>query len=212
MQLRTYIFLDSYQPQLASYTAATIGGYLTIPGEASIWIEVAPGMAINRVTDIAQKSSEVRPGVIVVERAFGVLEVHALAQDIVLEAGRQILQYLNYKEQDRLTPKIFSSEIITDMDPYQCMLINRGRKGNLLLPGQALYILEVHPAAYAVYAANEAEKASPIFLIDIEPIGAFGRLYLSGSESAIHEAAKAAELALASVQGVPNTEALSRNA
>lgn len=210
MQLRSYIFLDSYQPQLCSYTAATSGGYLPIPGEASLWVEIAPGMAINRVTDIAQKSSAVRPGVQVVERAYGVLEVHASAQDVVLEAGEQILRYLGYKQEDRLQPKIFSSEIITNIDPYQCMLINRSRKGNMLLPGQTLYILEVHPSVYSVYAANQAEKASPISLIEIEPIGAYGRLYLGGYESAIHEAVKAIEQALASISGIPNKEQLSR--
>ncbi len=210
MQLRTYIFLDSYQPQFASYTASTSRGYLPIPGEASLWIELAPGMAVNRITDVAQKSSAVRPGVQVVERAYGVLEVHAAQQDVVLEAGEQMLQYLQCKEQDRLQPKIFTSEVITDMDPYQCMLINRSRKGNMLLPGQTLYILEVHPSVYSVYAANEAEKASPISLIDIEPIGAFGRLYLGGTESAITEAVKAVTAALDSITGMPNKEQLSR--
>lgn len=193
LQLRTYIFLDSLQPQLASYTAATTRGYLPIPGEASLWLEVAPGMIINRITDIAQKSSEVRPGVQVVERAFGVLEVHAEQQDVVQEAGRQILSYVGMKEEDRLTPKIISSEIITGIDPYQCMLINRSRKGSLLIPGQSLFILEVHPSVYAVHAANEAEKAASINLIDVRPIGAFGRLYLGGSESEIAAAAQAAK-------------------
>lgn len=205
VQLRTYVFLDEYQPQLASYTAATVGGYLPIPREASLWVEVAPGMAINRITDIAQKSTDVKPALQVVERAFGVLEVHGAKQDDVQEAGRQILQFIGRKEEDRLTPRVVSSEIITGMDPYQCMIINRSRKGNLLLPGQTLFILEVQPAAYAIYAANEAEKASPIALIDIQPIGAFGRLYLGGSESAIQEASKAALAALSSVKGAPNT-------
>ena len=204
LQLRTYIFLDSLQPQLASYTAATSRGYLPIPGEASLWLEIAPGMIINRITDIAQKNTSVKPGVQVVERAFGVLEVHAAAQDEVLEAGRQVLAHTGLNEKDRLRPRIVSSEIITAIDPYQCMLINRSRKGNLLLPGQSLYILEVHPAAYAVYAANEAEKTAPIFLIDIQAIGAFGRLYLGGTESAINEAFKAAEQALMTVTGVAN--------
>lgn len=200
-QIRGYIFLDSLQPQLASYTAATTKGYLPIPGEASLWIEVEPGMVINRVTDIAQKSESVKPGVQVVERAFGVLEIHAGAQDKVLEAGNQVLRYMGLKETDRLAPKILTSEIITNIDPYQSMLINRMRKGNMLLPGQTLYILEVYPSIYTVFAANEAEKASPISLIEVQPIGAFGRLYLGGTESAITEAAKAAENALKAVKG-----------
>ena len=202
VQLRGYIFLNSLQPQLASYTAATTRGYLPIAGEASLWIEVDPGMAINRVTDIAQKSNAVKPGLQVIERAFGVLEIHAPAQDVVMDAGDQILRHLGLKETDRQAPKVMTSEIITNIDPYQSMLINRMRKGNLLLEGQTLYILEVYPAIYTVFAANEAEKASPISLIDVQPIGAFGRLYLGGTESAIAEAAKAAEGSLQTVKGV----------
>ena len=202
IQLRTYVFLDSLQPQLASYTATTTKGYLPIPEEASLWIEIAPGIAINKVTDIAQKSTNVKPGVQVVERSFGVLEVHAPRHDEVMEAGQQILSYLNLKETDRLVPKIQTSEVITNIDPYQCMIINRSRKGNLLLPGQSLYILEVQPSVYSVFAANEAEKASSISLVDIRPIGAFGRLYLAGTESEIQEAVRAAENALKSITGV----------
>ncbi len=205
IQLRTYIFLDDYQPQLASYTAATVKGYLPIPHEAALWVEVAPGMAINRITDIAQKGADVKPALQVVERAFGVLEVHGAKQDEVQSAGEQILRFIEKKEEDRVMPKVVSSEIITGIDPYQCMIINRFRKGALLIPGQTLFILEVQPAVYSVYAANEAEKASPISLIDIQPIGAFGRLYLGGTESAIHEASKAALSALSSIKGVPNT-------
>lgn len=201
IQLRTYIFLDSIQPQLASYTATTTRGYLPIPYEASLWVEISPGIDINRVTDVAQKNTAVKPGVQVVERKFGVLEVHAQQHDEVMEAGSQILNHLGLKEEDRLIPKVMTSEIITDIDPYQSMLINRFRHGNLLIPGQALYILEVEPSAYVVYAANEAEKASPISLIDIESIGAFGRLYLAGTESVVQEGAKAAENALKAIKG-----------
>lgn len=201
IQLRTYVFLDSMQPQLASYTASTSRAYLPIPEVASLWVEIAPGIAINRVTDIAQKSTSVEPGVQVVERAYGVLEVHAPEQDEVMESGRQILNYLGVKEEDRVVPQIYSSEIITNIDPYQSMLINRSRRGNMILAGQTLYILEVQPAAYIVFAANEAEKAAPVSLIDIQPVGAFGRLYLAGTESVIEEGAKAAQCALRSIKG-----------
>lgn len=204
IDLRTYIFLDSMQPQLASYTAATTRAFLPVPFDASLWIEIAPGMAINRVTDIAQKNTNVKPGVYAVERAFGILEVHDKQHDEVMEAGEQALKYLGLKEQDRIKPRIVSSEIITDIDPYQCMLINRSRKGSLLIPGQALLILEVQPSVYIVHAANEAEKAAPVSLVDIRPIGAFGRLYMGGSESAIHEAEKAAKAAMESVTGRTN--------
>ncbi len=204
VDLRTYVFLDSMQPQFASYVATTARGYLPVAGQAALWVEIAPGIAINRVTDVALKHNAVKPSLQVVERAFGVLEIHHESQAEVLDAGGAILDFLGVTEGDRLQPKALSSEIITGVDPYQTMLVNRSRQGNMLLGGETLYILEVHPAAYAVIAANEAEKAAPIKLIDVRPVGAFGRLYLGGTEAAIREAAHAAEQALAGIGGRPN--------
>jgi hypothetical protein len=204
VQLRAYTFLDSMQPQFASFVASTAKGYLPIRGQAALYVEIAPGIAINRVTDIALKGTSVRPAVQVVERSFGLLEVHDESQAEVLEAGRQILEFLEHEELDRLKPKIMTSEIITGIDDYQSMLINRNRRGNMLLGGETLYILEVHPAAYAVLAANEAEKAAPIKLIHVQPYGAFGRLQLGGTESDIREAADAIAKTIDSVDGQPN--------
>ena len=204
VELRTFVFLDSHQPQLASNVATTSGGYLPIQGQASLWTEIAPGIAVNRLTDVAQKSTDVRPAVQVVERAYGLLEVHADDQGTVLEAGRQILRYLETEETARLRPVVMTSQIVTSLDPHQAMLINRFRRGSMILGGQTLYILEVHPAGYSVLAANEAEKASPITLVEVQPFGAFGRLYLAGTEAHIREAARAAEAALASVDGREN--------
>ncbi len=204
IQLRTFCFLDSLQPQLSSYIATTCRGFPPVDGQASLWIEIAPGIAINKVTDIAQKSTSVRPAIQIVERAFGLLEVHAFDQGEVSEAGNQILRHLEMEQSDRLKPRIVSQEIITRVDPYMSMLINRMRYGQMLLADETLFIMEVHPAGYAVLAANEAEKASPINLVEVRPYGAFGRLYLGGTESHIAEAARAAEAALLSVDGVPN--------
>jgi hypothetical protein len=204
VQLRAFTFLDSMQPQFASFVASTARGYLPVRGQAALYVEIAPGIAINRVTDIALKATSVRPAVQVVERAFGLLEVHHESQAEVMEAGRAILEFLEVQELDRLKPKMLTNEIITSVDDYQTMLINRNRQGMMLLGGETLYILEVHPAAYATLAANEAEKASPIKLIHLQPYGAFGRLQLGGSESHIREAASAIENALASVEGRPN--------
>jgi hypothetical protein len=201
ISLRTYIFLDSLQPQLTSYIGKTARGFLPIPEMASLWVEIAPGMAINQVTDTALKATRVVPAVQVVERAFGVLEVHAQDKGEVLSAGQAILKELGVTEQDRLKPKIMSSQIIRSVEPYQAQIINRNSAGMMLLPGQSLYILETEPAAYAAFAANEAEKAANIFLVDVRPIGAFGRLYLSGSEAEIDAAAAAVEAALKSVSG-----------
>ena len=204
VQLRAFTFLDSMQPQFASFVASTARGYLPVRGQAALYVEIAPGIAINRVTDIALKKTSVRPAVQVVERAFGLLEVHDESQAEVLEAGRQILEFLEHEEHDRLKPKILTSEIITGIDDYQSMLINRNRQGMMLLGGETLYILEVHPAAYAVLAANEAEKASPIKLIHLQPYGAFGRLQLGGTESHIREAEAAIRKVLDDVAGRPN--------
>jgi len=205
VDLRTYCFLDSMQPQFASYVASTARGYLPVSGQASLYIEIAPGISVNRITDVALKHNDVRPALQVVERAFGVLEVHSESQAEVLSAGGAMLDYLDLKEDDRLRPRVMSSEIITGVDHYQTMLVNRMRQGNMLLGGETMYILETHPAGYAVLAANEAEKAAPVKLIEVRPIGAYGRLYMGGTEAAVREAAAAAESALAGVTGRENT-------
>lgn len=207
VDLRTFSFLDSLQPQLASYVASTSRGYLPVKFQASLWVEVAPGITIEQVCDVAQKRTSVRPAVLVVERAYGLLEVHHDEQSEVIEAGRQILSFLGKEEVNRLTPRVVSRQIITDVDDHQTMLINRFRKGSMILGGQTLYVLEVHPAGYACLAANEAEKASPVTLVEIQPFGAFGRLYLCGTEANVHEAAGAVDAALAAVAGRPNEEA-----
>jgi hypothetical protein len=204
IELRTFIFLDSMQPQFASYVATTARGYLPVEYQASLFVEVAPGIAINRLTDVALKKNDVQPGVQVVERAYGLLEIHSDSQAEVISAGEHILGSIELKETDRLKPKVMSSQIITNIDPYQAQLINRIRYGNMILGGDTLYILEVHPAGYATIAANEAEKASPISLIEMQMFGAFGRLYLGGTEARIAEAAAAVLNALERIEGRPN--------
>ncbi len=206
VELRTHVFLDSMQPQFAAYVASTAKGYLPVAGQAALYVEIAPGIFINRITDVALKKTDVRPGIQVVERAYGLLEVHAHSQAEVLEAGRQILAHLELREEERLKPAIVSTQIITAVDDHQAMLINRNRSGSMLLGGQTLYILEVHPAGYVVLAANEAEKASPITLIEMRAFGAFGRLYLGGTEAHIQEASRAALNALDGVSGKRNPE------
>ncbi|MBI4577024.1 MAG: hypothetical protein HY722_12250 [Planctomycetes bacterium] len=201
VELRTYTFIDIMQPQFASFTASTARGYLPVAEQAALYVEVAPGMEINRITDVALKSTRVRPALQVVERAYGLLEVHEFDQGEVRAAGEHILAGLGLKEEDRLKPSIKTTQVITNLDPYQAMLINRNRSGNMILAGQTLYILEVLPAGYAALAANEAEKASPISLVDLRPYGAFGRLYLAGTEAHIQEAAAAVVHAMESVTG-----------
>jgi hypothetical protein len=202
-ELRTFCFLDILQPQFAAFVASTGRGYLPVERQAALYVEVAPGIEINRVTDVALKKTGVQPAVQVVERAFGLLEVHSFDQGEVREAGRAILESMGLQEKERMKPKVMTSQSITNISPYHATLVNRNRGGSMLLGGQTLYILECLPAGYAALAANEAEKASPITLIEVRPYGAFGRLWLGGTEADISEAAKAAIAALEAVDGRP---------
>ncbi len=199
--LRTYVFLDSLQPQLASFIGKTARGFLPVPGQASLWVEIAPGIAINRLTDVALKATDVTPAVQVVERAFGLLEVHHDDKGQVLDAGRAILARLELSEGDRIRPNVVTHTIIRSVEPYQAQIINRNSAGMMILPGQSLFILETDPAGYVTFAANEAEKAARVFLVDIRPFGAFGRLYMAGPEAEIDAAAEAARAAIESLSG-----------
>ncbi len=199
--LRAYAFLDSLQPQLAAFTGTTCRGFLPLAGQASLWVETAPGMIINRVTDVALKSTRSVPAVQVVERAFGLLEIHHDEKGEVLSAGAAILDFLELTEEDRLKPKVVSNTVIRAIEAYQAQLINRNRQGMMIIPGESLFILETEPAAYAVLAANEAEKAADINLVNLRPFGAFGRLWMAGTESEIDSASAAAVAAVESLGG-----------
>jgi len=202
IKLRTYVFLDSLQPQLASYIGSTAKGFLPVPGVASLFVEIAPGLAINNVTDVALKATKVQPAVQIVERAFGLLEVHEHDKGEVISAGNAILDYLGMDESQRIKPNLASNQIIRSLEAYQCQLINRNRSGSMILPGESLFILETEPAGYVIYAANEAEKAANIKLVEVRPFGALGRLYLAGSESEIDSAAEAAVQAMEGLSGI----------
>lgn len=200
--LRAFVFLDSLQPQLAAHVCTTSRGYFPVPGVASLYVEIAPGMEIHRVIDAALKHTKVQPATLVVERAYGMLEVHHEDKGEVKSAGDAILDYLKVKESDRIKPKLISNTIIRAIEPMHAMILDKIRFGSMIEPGQSLFILETEPAAYAVLAANEAEKAANVKLVDVTPFGAFGRLYLAGTESEIDSAAQAAIHALDGLSGI----------
>lgn len=200
--LKSFSFIDALQPQLATYVGTTARGFLPIPGDAALYVEIAPGIAINTVTDVALKSTKVRPAMQIVERAFGLLEVHHSDQGEVRQAGKAILDSLELKENERQKPKIVSNQVIRHVEPDHAIIVNSNRWGNLLLPGQSLFILETDPAGYITFAANEAEKAAHISLVEVRPFGAFGRLWMAGTESEIDSAREAAVKALESIVGV----------
>ncbi len=201
VDLRAYVFLDSLQPQFASFQATISKGYLPKVGQASLFVEIAPGMAINHITDVALKSTDVTPGMQIVERNYGMLELHSDSQADVRQAGQAILDALGLKEQDRHKPRVVSNEVVRHIEDTQSMLINRMRHGNMILAGQTLFVLEVEPAAYAALAANEAEKAADINILEVRSFGSFGRLYIGGEERHIEVGHRAAVAAIESIAG-----------
>ena len=201
VELRTYAFLDTLQPQFASFMATVSQGFLPVAGQAALYLEVAPGMQINQLTDVALKATGVRPGLLVVERAFGLLEVHGDSQGDVRQAGESVLKAMGLKEQDRYKPRKTTEEVIRHVDDYHTQLINRMRHGQMLLGGQTLYILETEPAGWAALAANEAEKAAEVNILEVRAFGAYGRLYLGGEERDVVEGAAAASAALEGIKG-----------
>jgi len=202
IKLRTYVYVDSLQPQLAEYMATVSQGFLPIPGDACLWVEVSPGMAIHRLTDIALKYSHVHLAQQVVERAYGSMVIHQRDQSDVREAGHLILSNMGARQEDRQRCAITWQEVIRGMTPDHTVLINRqDRRGSMILPGQSMFILETEPAGYVIYAANQAEKAANITLIDVRAVGAYGRLTLSGSEGDVDEAAAAAIAAIENPSG-----------
>lgn len=201
LTLRSFVFLDNMQDQLAGFIGTTARGYLPVGGVAAYFIETAPGLIINRLTDVALKATSVAPGIMVVERSFGLLEVHHKDQGQVRLAGRAVLEHLGLEESERLKPRVVSQEVIRGVEPYHAQILNKMRFGDMLIAGESLYILEVEPAGYVAFAANEALKEARVKLVDASLFGAYGRLYLSGPEAQIDAAQAAAQRAIEGIQG-----------
>ncbi len=209
-EIRTYVFLDVLQPQVAGFLATVSQGYLPIEGQSSLFLEISPGMEVNVACDAALKAAEVQPGMLIVEREFGILEVHSFDQGMVRAAGDAVLDRLGLTQEDRLAPVVVSAQTITGIDPHHSMLVNRMRHGDMILANQTYFVLETHPAGYAVFAANEAEKAANINILEFRAFGAFGRVYLGGTEAEIEQAAEAAIAGLKSLTGRTNPTAAAR--
>ncbi len=201
IELRSYAFLDSLQPQYAAFLGTTAQGFLPLAGEAVLFVEVAPGIEINRLTDIALKATTVKPGMQIIERVFGLLEVHSPQQSETRAAGEAILESLGVAESERLKPRVLSSQLIRRIDDHHAQLINRMRHGQMIIPGQTLYVMECQPAAYAALAANEAEKAANINVLEVRAFGAVGRIYLGGEEQDMEVGWQAAVAALEGIEG-----------
>ncbi|MEE8522806.1 MAG: hypothetical protein V3T72_02655, partial [Thermoanaerobaculia bacterium] len=191
----------SLQPQYAAFLGTVAQGFLPLAHDASLFVEISPGIEINHLTDVALKATEVTPGMQIVERYYGLLEVHSPNQADTRAAGAAILDELGLEEQDRRKPKILSSQVIRRVESHQAQLLNRTRHGQMLIPGQTLYVLECEPAAYAALAANEAEKAAEINILEVRAFGSMGRVYLGGEERDIDIGWQAAVAALEGLEG-----------
>jgi hypothetical protein len=201
VDLRAFAHIDQLQKQMVAYIGSASRGYYPVTGQSALFLEIAPGMEINTITDAVLKKSNVRPGALVVERAYGMLEVHADDPADVRQAGQVILDFLGCRETDRLKPKILATKTVERLNPYMSQIVNRFRAASMSLGDETLYILEVVPAGYAGYAANEAEKAAHITINHVSVYGASGRVYLSGETSDIQAAKHAAETALKALEG-----------
>ncbi|REG06136.1 hypothetical protein [Pelolinea submarina] len=201
-QLRCYCMLDRMQAQYAAFIGTVTQGDLSTEGMASLYVEMAPGNEVFRVVDIAVKATEARPGAQIVEREFGMFEVHSHNQAAVIEAGEVVLNRLGLKVEDRIKPQIASTQVITNIDPYQAQLLNRFRRGSMIVPGETMLVLECAPAAYINYACNEAEKKASINIVHVSSVGRFGRMWLAGSEAEIISARDAATRALEGLEGI----------
>jgi len=195
-ELRSFIFIDQLQPQTMCYLGTWVRGSLPRRGMAAQVVEVAPGLDIEPLTDVALKYARVQAGILVVERQFGYLEVHG-STDEVRAAASAVLEALDADAGDAAAPRVLASRIVTSLDPQHAFLVNRNKIGSMALAGESLFVLEMQPASYAILATNEAEKAADVKVVDYRMIGATGRVYLSGREADVRSAAEAAEAALA---------------
>lgn len=204
MQLRTYVMVDRMQPQYAAFTGKRTIGMVPVEGDAQIYMEVSPAAEVYKVMDIALKTINVQPGFLNMGREYGFLEIHSDHQEAVTYTGEKALEALGLQEVDRLKPQVLSANMTSGIHPYEAQLINAGNAGGLVLANETFCVIEVVPAAYIVLAANEAEKAAKITLNHYTYSGAYGRLMISGTESAVRQSRDAAISAIESLDGRPS--------
>ncbi len=203
--LRVYLRIESLRRQFAAYmgTPVRARGYVPLEGMHSLIVEIAPALAIQRVTDLALKSvPDVEPGILFVERQYGILEVHSEDLEDVERAGAAILEGIGAEANAQLKPRILYSDIIENVTDQHAVILNRTRQASMILPGESLLLLEMAPALFAAVAANEAEKAAPEnTLVDVQMIGAAGRVFVSGATASVEKARDRMVAVLEAVEG-----------
>ncbi|MFI6318160.1 BMC domain-containing protein [Nonomuraea sp. NPDC050556] len=194
-ELRSFIFIDRLQPQTLCHLGTWVRGTPPRLGVAAQIVEVAPGLDVEPLTDIALKHADVRAGILLVERQYGYLEFHGQTAQ-VRAAAEAVLDALDTTPASAERPEVLAAKVVPRLDGQHAFLINRNKLGSMALPGESLFVLECRPASYAVLAVNEAEKRAEIKVVDYRMTGATGRVYLSGGESDVRQAAEAALEAL----------------
>ena len=204
-ELRVFLTLENLQPQFAAFmgTPTRARGYPAYAGQHALIIEVAPGLMIERVMDLALKADpDLEPGILFVERQFGILEIHGNSKEKLLAAGRAVLKGTGLTEADQLSPRILFTDVIKNIADQHAVIINRNRQASMVMPGETLLVCEMVPALYAAIAANEAEKVAPkLTLVDVQMIGAAGRLYMSGAAEDVERGLAEIERVLAGIEG-----------
>lgn len=199
--IRALMQIDRLQPKFAAYNGATVQGSVPLSGDTVLIGELAPGNGVFGLIDVALKASSAEATTQLVEREFGFFILRSPSNAEVSAARDAILAELGMSMNDRLKPSVESTQIISSVEPYQAQLLNKWRKGSLVVPGQTLGIIECAPAAYISIAANEAEKAAEIDIVEVRAVGRFGRLFISGDEESVKAAVDAAGRALEAVEG-----------
>jgi len=200
-QLRAFVQIDRLQPQFAAYNGATVYGSIPLSGDTILVGELGPGNEVFRIVDIALKAAQVEACSQIVEREFGFFILRSPHNSEIVAAREAILEHTGLTTNDRLAPTVESSQIITSVEPYQAQLLNKWRKGSMVVPGETLGIVECSPAGYITAAANEAEKHASIKLVEVRAVGRFGRLFITGSEEEVRTAVTAATELLAGMDG-----------
>ncbi len=156
-ELRSFIFLDQLQPQTMCYLGTWIKGSPPRADMAAQIIEVAPGLDIEPLTDVALKNTEVQAGILVVERQFGYLEIHSRSIEAVRSASSAVLAALDASAADATKPAILAAQVVSRIDAQHAFLINRNKIGSMALPGESLFVMELQRASYAILATKEAD-------------------------------------------------------
>ena len=204
-ELRVYLSIEDLQPQFAAYMSTPVRarGYPPVEGDNSLIIEVAPALSIHRLIDLALKAApDMEPGILFTERRFGLLELHSSEPGEVNEAGEAILRGIGAEASDQLAPSTLYTDVIEDVSDQHAIILNRMRNASMILPGQSLLLYEMEPALFAAVAANEAERAAPeTTIVDIQMMGASGRIFMAGETPDLEAARTAIEGTLGSIEG-----------